>query len=211
MKQIENETILTFENVLSITDGVMEEWEKKIYDCIKCRSDHDTMVALALIAEQLLSLFKASYQTYSICEEDLGLENTAIDTLSPPSSQAKPDMEKLDHMSETGTTSSLQSFICIQSHMTLGQLTLDTTESRLLAAQLIVEGLSRINGLLEGLRDLVVDQWSGSGWNQLSKGLLATDALINLTIERSVILVGQVKSPRWSSTAADSAPVRTYR
>ena len=207
MAPIQNESVVTFENVLTVTQGVMDQWGKSIHGCTKCLSDHETIANLAMVTRRLFMLLKAACLAYSILEGDFGLEDSTADTLPITSLQTKSEIQQPDHVTDLGPAPWSQQVICIQSPMTLGQLKLDGSESKLLAEQLLVDELSKLNSMLEDLKDVAGDQWSGTGsaWNQVSKGLLATDTLISRTMESSVTLIGRIKSSRRSSGSADSA------
>ena len=206
MAPIQNESVVTFENVLLVTQAVIEQWEKSIHGCTKCLSDHETIATLAIVTRRLFTLLKASCLAYSILEGDISLEDSAADTLPITSLQTKLEAQQPDHVAEISLSSWPQQVICVQSPMTLGQLKLDGAECKLLAEQLLVDELSKLNSMLEDLKDIAGDQWSGTGtaWNQVSKGLLATDTLISRTMESSVTLIGRIKSSRRSSGSVDS-------
>ena len=206
MAPIQNESVVAFENVLMVTQAVMEQWEKGIHKCTKCLSDHETIATFVMVTRRLFTLLKASCLAYSILEGDFSLEDSASDNLPITTLQSKSEAQQSDHGTEIGPTTWPQQVICLQSSMTLGQLKLDASESKLLAEQLLVNELSKLNNMLEDLKDVAGDQWSGTGtaWNQVSKGLLATDTLISRTMESSVTLIGRIKSSRRSSGSVDS-------
>ncbi|KAH8585683.1 hypothetical protein B0O99DRAFT_748870 [Bisporella sp. PMI_857] len=192
MAPMQHESVVTFENVLKVAQGVMQQWETTIHDCTRCLSDPETTATLTVTAVRLFTLFRASCMAYSTDEGDFNLDNPAAENLTLALSKSKSDLQQTNQMSIIA--GSTRPVVCQQSQMTFGQLNLDTNESRLLAEQLLVEGLSRLNGLLEDLKELAEDQWSGNGWNQLSKGQLAIDALINRTMDSSMALIGRMKS-----------------
>jgi len=195
---IMHERAVAFDVIVDISDQITSQWKITI-GCEQCRNDEHTTPILTQIAASLLNFYEAALSCYSLTKSEesaqvAGHGATSIASRTPSHHTLSViSLSKTEQASLGPLTVPSASRSCVPSEMILGDLTLEKSEARVLAEQLLGDCLLHLDSGLEEVKGMVDDQLQDYKWHANPR-LIACDDLIVKTMNRLAILIGQLRS-----------------
>lgn len=169
-------------------------------ECEHCATEEQTLATLAQIAARLLNFYEAAFSSYSITEFEGDSPRAAQPAFSSSSHRITSVVGNLSPVQGHRAGALLSAsellsgrLICVPAQMTLGESTLDASESRMLAKQLLADCLLSLDTSLEDLKVVIEEILHEHHTWQTSSRLVACKTLISQTMNQLAKDIGQLR------------------
>ena len=154
-----------------------------------------------MAAERMLTLYEAACAAYGVGSGQIDLEEgVGIDggltgrhhAVSRQNSIGSSPSQALRCGPGENPVRYNTDIVCLKGEMMLGQMKLEDSEARMLARVLLSRRLLKMGALLEELKGIIEGLWN-ENWAQLTDTLRTCEVSITGTIDKVVVLVGQLR------------------